>query len=105
MRTDTLYMADSPDHRDRDTSDKLPDSPDHRGSSIRGPYGVLTLFQGNLTGHDTPKFIERLTPDWRQVGIDLSFLWVGGTPVLVLCAKLLAPYHDLHNVITFFWFP
>jgi hypothetical protein len=39
-------------------------------------------------------YIERLTPGWRQYCIDLSFLWVGSTPVswLVICAKLLAPY-------------
>ena len=44
--------------------------------------------------------IERLTPGWRQYCIDLSFLgWVVHLRRgFVLCAKLLVPYHDLHNI-------
>jgi hypothetical protein len=47
--------------------------------------------------------MERLTPGWRQYCNELGFLWVGSTPVLwlVLCAKILALYHGLHNRVKF----
>ena len=61
--------------------------------------GLVCTAQARPQEHHVPP-IERLTPGWRQYSNDLGFLWVVGTPVswLMLCAKLLGPYHDLHAV-------